>query len=420
MGLTLADNRSQAGFGTFLILLCALYGTYIYLLFITVGHKGGFYYADSLLFLIVFFLLVLTNFGKLIIIRTFMINQNSILLLFFLYLLLRTIDAFDSQILNPTIIFSYVGVNLISGFIAFSVLRLHIPIASLQGAKSTKWAAIIGTLIFIATILYIMTHLMSTSLVNIFQFQYLNNAYYQTFGDYISIAYCCLVSLQISYFKRSIYQNRLIVVFVLVISAQVILACICLQMVNSSKSVVLITLVSAFAIYYCKPKHWLISYGRINVRNLFYMSFLLLLVYLLLTQLLQELDVYRMRIFDYGSSSLLENKSLESRFEIIRLHGMDQLLMAPLFGDISIENYMHSSVLSVQSHLGFIGSLLLWSFVLIQLRNVYRDGGNECLKTIALPILFVSAISSFFTWSPLWFLIGALYEYTSPIRDRSG
>jgi hypothetical protein len=97
---------------------------------------------------------------------------------------------------------------------------------------------------------------------------------------------------------------------------------------------------------------------------------------------------------------------------------MDQFLNAPIFGDISYKNYMHSSLLSIQTHLGMIGSLLFWTFVVSQLLQIYRRPGNEGLKVIALPILFVSIISSFFTWGPLWFLIGALYEYTPQLPGQ--
>ena len=246
-----------------------------------------------------------------------------------------------------------------------------------------------------------------------------SNDYYQTFGDYMTIAYCCLVPLQVVYLKSSIRSGRAFYFFVMVIIVQTLMTFICLQALDSNKSVVVIVLVSMLAIYVGKPEGLFIRHGRLRISTLLRLPFLLVAI-ILACRYMPAIDISQFHIFDHDESgSVLTNSSMQSRRYIINTYFMDQFQNAPIFGDISIRKYMHSSLLSIQTHLGMIGSLLFWSFIILNLRQVYRHPGNEGLKAIALPILFVSIISSFFTWGPLWFLMGALYEYTPPSHGRS-
>ena len=423
MNSTLSEKRTQPGLGAMVIFLYALYGAYIVSLFILEGDKGGLRSADFLLFVIVFLLLVLSDFRTHLITSTFEISQKSIILVFITYMALRLlIEDSDIQLEYLLNYFPEIGKYFIAGFIAFSVLKSDTPIISeiterLSSTKSMMRLTIVITLIFIVTMLYFIAKFQGTSLLNIITIIYLQNGYYQGFGDYFSLACCCLVTLQIHYFTRINPSKRSIYILMLLITVEGIIAFTCLQVVNSNKSALLTTLVSISAIILVYLKDFFIGRGIIKTVAFYIIPFFLL-VWLLTSQLLMVFEVSNMRFFDYGQSrSMVENSSIESRWKLFMDYGIDQLVNAPVFGDLSIKNYQHSSVVSVQTHLGLIGSLLLWSFVIKQMSNVYRDGGNEGLKAIALPILFVSAISSFFSWGPLWFLIGALYEYEPQSSD---
>jgi hypothetical protein len=109
------------------------------------------------------------------------------------------------------------------------------------------------------------------------------------------------------------------------------------------------------------------------------------------------------------------NRSLQARLQILMESGAEQLSLNPLLGDLAADHvvgnpggYIHS-IVSVQSHLGVIGSILLFGFLLERLIFLYRSRGNLILKAITPPIMAMAVFATFFTWMPLWFLIGALF-----------
>ena len=111
----------------------------------------------------------------------------------------------------------------------------------------------------------------------------------------------------------------------------------------------------------------------------------------------------------------IASTSIGSRLQILFESGIEQLAINPLTGDLAAEEivgnpggYIHS-ILSVQSHLGIIGSVLLFCFLAERLIELYRSGDNAILKVVTPPIVLMAVIGTFFTWMPLWFLIGALY-----------
>ncbi|MFA5849811.1 MAG: hypothetical protein WC833_08000 [Bacteroidales bacterium] len=287
--------------------------------------------------------------------------------------------------------------------------------ANLQTIKWFRRLTIICTIIFNGLNIYFLSMFFGISMIDVFsgfQISSISNDYYQDFGDYITIAYCCVVAIQIMFLKSSKHKNFAQLIFLGVIAFQTFITFSCLQSVMSNKSVAVIVPVCLLAIYYSLPKGWLFSRKGIKINTL-RSVFLILIAFLLVYIYIPEIDPSNLRLLDYGeSSSFFTNSSVQSRISIIEGSFMQQFLNAPLFGDISYTTYMHSSLLSIQTHLGIIGSLLFLIFIVSQMFKLYRSPGNEALKVITLPILFVSIISSFFTWGPLWFLMGALYEFT--------
>lgn len=107
--------------------------------------------------------------------------------------------------------------------------------------------------------------------------------------------------------------------------------------------------------------------------------------------------------------------SLQNRIAILLESGLRQLSVNPLFGDLGVDHvvgnpggYIHS-IFSVQSHLGLVGSILLFCYLAERLLTLYRSKGNAVLKVTAIPVMLMAVMATFFTWMPLWFLIGALY-----------
>lgn len=122
------------------------------------------------------------------------------------------------------------------------------------------------------------------------------------------------------------------------------------------------------------------------------------------------------------ASSLVQNSSVQQRMAI-GTQSVNQFARAPLLGDLAAEigadgttgRYMHS-LLSVQSHLGAVGSLLLLGFLGPRLYRLYSAGGDWGLKVGAIPLLGMAVAASFFTWLPFWFLVGGLLAL--PKRQR--
>ena len=337
------------------------------------------------------------------------------LVLFIIYILIKLLFV-DSKTQSHYmgIMLSDIGTNFIAGFIAFSVIKSRFTLVSYiakksQYVRSAISLALIGTIIYIGCMLYFLTNLLDSSLIDVFQIRPISNDYYQDFGDLVTIGYCCILSLQITYYKHNIYPKRYFL-FGSMLFMQAITTFACLQLVNSNKSVAVISIVSILTVYLCKPKNLLIGIWKNKILKI-YPIICFLAVCVLLFRILAEYDVSRLRIFDYvQGGSILENSSIVSRWQLAKDYFMDQFFTAPLFGDLNIEPIMHSSLLSLQTHLGFIGSILLLLFITIKLTFIYKYDGNDVLKIIAPSILCISIISSWFAWGPLWFLMGAIYE----------
>lgn len=422
-----SNNHIQIRVGFIIVLLYALYGSYTSSLYILAGDRGGIRSADFYIFVVVFLLLTFSNLGNKLINKFEKNTTKPFLLIFILYIFFKILfDINEVSIVKIGTLIKDIGMNFLIGFIAFSLLKSRLPVfsglvANFQKSKWLRRITFICTIIFIGLNIYFLSMFFGISIKNIisdFQINSISNDYYQDFGDYMTLAYCCMISIQVLFLKNCKNHNFSHLIFFVVITLETFISFICLQSVMSNKSVAVIVPVFLLTIYYTLLKGWLFNRNRFTI-NTFFSIILVLIVILLLGSYMPEFDYTKLRIFDNGeSSSILTNSSVLSRITIIQNSFMQQFLNAPMFGDISYTQYMHSSLLSIQTHLGIIGSILFWTFIVSQMLKLYRMPGNEILKAIALPILFVSIISSFFTWGPLWFLIGALYEFTPQLKGK--
>ncbi|MBB4066747.1 hypothetical protein [Gellertiella hungarica] len=107
--------------------------------------------------------------------------------------------------------------------------------------------------------------------------------------------------------------------------------------------------------------------------------------------------------------------SVSNRMEITRDLIREQLAASPIFGDLGVDlkhggwgNYQHS-FLSVQTHLGAVGSTLFSIVVIERLFSLFRRRGTVTLKAVTPVLLVFGMMATFFSWIGLWFMIGALY-----------
>ncbi|WP_315920458.1 hypothetical protein [Mesorhizobium sp. SP-1A] len=116
-------------------------------------------------------------------------------------------------------------------------------------------------------------------------------------------------------------------------------------------------------------------------------------------------------------------KSIFSRLDILVSDGIDQLSVNPVWGDLGVDRvtdhpgkYIHS-IIAVQTHLGMIGSFLLFGALFGMLIRLYGRNGNTLLKLVTIPILLYAVGGAFFTWMPLWVVIGGMYSLKrTPMR----
>lgn len=132
------------------------------------------------------------------------------------------------------------------------------------------------------------------------------------------------------------------------------------------------------------------------------------------------------RLLDYGNvESLLDTPSIASRLEILSDCASRQFALGPIAGDLAAEfktcgdgHYLHS-LLSIQTHLGLIGSLSFGLAVFWGLRILWREPGFRLLRIPALLVLGVGLISAYFTWMPFWFLLAWLLGLHGAVASRS-
>jgi len=115
-----------------------------------------------------------------------------------------------------------------------------------------------------------------------------------------------------------------------------------------------------------------------------------------------------------GLEGILEDSSVTSRSEILVTYGMAQLSVDPVFGDLGAEivtgtpsKYLHS-LLSIQTHLGIVGSLLMIGFLASRVRSFVKGMHDTVVIAFIAVTFIVAALATFFSWLPFWFAIGLL------------
>lgn len=155
---------------------------------------------------------------------------------------------------------------------------------------------------------------------------------------------------------------------------------------------------------------------RSNVVSLVIFSVAILaLVYFASDSEIADIFFGQTRFGQLLDGSLLEFSSLTTRVELLPLFG-SQFSVSPVFGHMRAEvaagyeqgNFIHSLPLSALTHTGMIGASALFVVSV----NVYREklkGEIAFFSKLVFTIIALCAtIFAFFSWIPLWYLIGFL------------
>ena len=96
----------------------------------------------------------------------------------------------------------------------------------------------------------------------------------------------------------------------------------------------------------------------------------------------------------------------------------------PLFGDIAVDRlttgsgtYVHSVIMSLLTHLGIIGFILFFLYLFKSFKSILDYGGNVYFNnmyalyciTVFVGMFLIASLSTFFTWSPIWLLMGLIF-----------
>lgn len=132
------------------------------------------------------------------------------------------------------------------------------------------------------------------------------------------------------------------------------------------------------------------------------------------------------RLFDYGAvDSVIDTPSVASRLDLLAACAAHQFELAPLLGDLAAEyrtcgegEYLHS-LLSIQTHLGLVGSLLFGMLLAVGAIEIWSRPANRPLRMTYLLVTGLCLVGTFFTWMPLWYLIGLILFLDVPHAQRA-
>jgi len=389
---------------------------------------NSYFWKAHFVFIASFIIILFSTNALSLLLTQFLGNFGGVCLLCFLfYYLIMTLGYPNSQITSDHLY--YITRAVIPGFLLGFVFLGKIEILRVREfpklsqsirsilLNSPMIVSLLFYLLLVIAILATMWSIRRTDIFLITNVAELDQLYYQTFGRYALLAF--IGALMILYYYLKPKRNYYIIFCFIVICLGFIIS-ITLALVGSNKELVALVLILFMCIIYAKPKHFLIKHQKIYLKNLF----IVLLVLLLCSTAwfyVSGIELPYLRIFGFQeSTSILENRSLISRIEMLMGTGIEQIAINPVFGNLGAEHivggpggYIHS-LISVQSHLGMIGTFLLLGYLIHRLYRLYANDGRSALKMITPSILFISFIGTFFIWLPFWFLIGALF---APRKD---
>jgi len=396
--------------GKLLMLLMGMYGIHIYGQIILFDNRGWLPSTFVALWLLLFALIALNTTARQLISQSFLHWHKLLILLFLGYYFVSTFFysdyAFSSNFSNivvvvlPSFMLGVVSNVDYSNFMPFQ--RLVRILNTNLFAKRLYLLAGLSSLLFIVYqvyLFYVNKLDLTLALVTV------DNNYYQDLGDYFVIFYCGWLALRENYRNRLEEPQRSYARFTLLLLLEMSIAVIFLQLIGSNKAPLTVVLIGLSYLVFSIP-----SSRRLQLRQCAALLLLFLLVVIFFQFHADPELLSSLRFFNEANDGgITSNSSFSIRLDQVVKSGFDQMNRNWLFGDLTIDQYMHSSLISIQTHLGLLGTMLFWSFIAMQSYIIYFKSNDRIAKAVTLPVVFVSIISSAFWWLPLWFVIGLIY-----------
>jgi hypothetical protein len=204
-------------------------------------------------------------------------------------------------------------------------------------------------------------------------------------GRILLLLYCIYSVLAATLSILSLSNSGFITNIVLMISS----LCIIVYLYKGNKNQI-------FLSFYCKY-------------TLYAMFFVVLLIIALF---ITESGVSRLRLFDMSN-----NSSFLSRYNLLKSNFWEQFSINPFWGNMHSDvlvngtsgEYVHS-ILSLFTHTGVVGAAIFSAIIAtVYVKTVRLIRGNNpigmFLNVNLSVLLFISLLSSFFNWVPLWICI---------------
>lgn len=166
-----------------------------------------------------------------------------------------------------------------------------------------------------------------------------------------------------------------------------------------------------------KALKWLIKYT--------FVSLLTVVILVIFVMSLTEFDVSKTRAFGFGSG---ENSSINSRMEILKQTGVDQIGYAPILGNTNVAylttgdagRILHNFLPNVWAELGLVGLAIVLSLFYQVFKKLFTNIKNTeitpagyqqtiinfWLVFVLLWLFLYSNISVGKSWSVMWFVVG--------------
>ena len=244
-------------------------------------------------------------------------------------------------------------------------------------------------------------------------------------NNYQTIAYSsCLCLFIISSFQRDFFRllfSRLPLVssmFWLVFLVQSFVLIAFMQLLGSNISLIYVLL---FFISFLVFNYYLLAPKRKSVYKIIApclailsisFSFFLSLLFLeeTLVKILADYGL-KLRAYNYGySATILESSSLTSRLDLFFLASNDlfsNLLIGNPASGVLTGDYVHSLV-ALLPNTGIIGSVLFAFLIYYSFLYLKQSLDTSYLSPLLVSTLFVSLLGTFYSFEPIWFVIGCI------------
>jgi hypothetical protein len=145
-----------------------------------------------------------------------------------------------------------------------------------------------------------------------------------------------------------------------------------------------------------------------------FISLLIFLSFIFINSIFFDFIAQNSRLSGIAEGSL-QISSITSRIELLKGF-QEQFMVSPVFGNfmaekysgLSLGEYSHSIPLSLLTHTGLIGFILVSLIILIAILKRLTTLGNidKTIFLLFLGIIGLGSLYAFFSWTPFWFFIG--------------